>query len=978
MRALSPRVRRGTLAGIHANMVVDPEQHRRPEQQSARGPLPDADSTATPRPVAVPFVSKPQGEPARTKAVRRREGSARVTWARWANWVVGISAGVFLLIALGGYLYHRGQLAEIAAEHLRLMVTGPARISIGVAQRYTARASTVTGDPVPAQVEFALYGPDGQQLMAHKEAADELGMVHVTVEADSQWPPQVRMEVVGSYSARTERAETQLAVEPTGYLTALCLDQPCYRPGETLRYRSLTVSRFSLAADRQLPIRFEVRAPNGSLVADSVREGITAKSVGWGEFPIPKDLPEGRYTVHAISLDHEFPLVRRQFVIAADHPPRLKLDVEFRVSFRPEGGELVAGMENRVSFSARNGPGKPVTVSGAMVDGQDRAVAAVETTHEGMGSLQFEPQAAQQYRLEVDQPSAGQAEIKLPPVSGNHSAVLTTGLGVIEPGAPLEFNVRATAADLPLLAVVACRGIEVGQQALVTSLGANTVTVPLHEDAAGALRLTLYEYRSNPPKLLAERLIYRRPRKRFEVQAALEGRSLRPGQSIDLPLRVTDEQGRPALADLSIAVFDEALCPQAAMPPGSAMSQLLLLGELESPQTIENVESYLSADSKMPTALDLLLGACARRQAVAAESSAGASAPAGGSAAAAEAGLGCPPPMMFDNLHQLIERYQASLVSYRVNRTRVLNALTTLSFFGGIGLVVFVAMLSLLNIPCGLRLWGPALGVAAACIVIGAVLMDPERLKRHPGGDVPFTSCEAPPTSRPSPPREIAGAAARRQNLSTFPASADDIRKEPGSTAVDGRSLGSLVWRPLVSTDQQGRTSVRVELPARPASWRILLDAYSESGRIGASSIPISRIEGPSDPACPVRLSAKLGQAKAKIGQTVSLEVQLVNATDRGLPMTVAIVGLPAGMEVRLERLEALRRSGELDAYQVRAGELVCTWRSFAPKRTAIVQLDLAAVIPGKFTAPASRTYLNDAPERKHWVEPLAIEITRE
>src|SRR3990167_2438168 len=110
-------------------MAVDPEFRRRLENL-ARGLLPDAEADelrkqvaadpelarllaepkATPRPVTVPFVSKAPGEAARARSVRRTDGSARITWARWANWVVGISAGVFLLISLGGYLYHRGQL----------------------------------------------------------------------------------------------------------------------------------------------------------------------------------------------------------------------------------------------------------------------------------------------------------------------------------------------------------------------------------------------------------------------------------------------------------------------------------------------------------------------------------------------------------------------------------------------------------------------------------------------------------------------------------------------------------------------------------------------------------------------------------------------------------------------------------------------------------------------------------------------------
>jgi hypothetical protein len=834
-------------------MVVDPEQHRRGENP-ASGPLAHPGLDAAARPVSVPFVSRPSSEASRTSSTLRKINAARVTWARWANWVVGISSGGFLLIALGGYLYHRGQLAEIAAEHLRLMVTGPAKIAVGVAQRYTARATTVTGHPVPAQVEFTWFGPDGQQLMAHKEAADEHGAVNVTIEADARWQPEVRMEVVASYSVRTERVETPLTVEPQGRLTALCLERIGCRPGETLRYRSLTLSRFALAADQEVPIRFEVRAPNGSLVADSVREGITVKGVGWGEFPIPRVLSEGVYSLHAISLDGTFPEVRRRFAISASRPFTLKTretpvrpipSAGIRVSFRPEGGDLVAGMSNRLYFVACDGEGKPARMSGRIVDGQDRAVAAAETAHEGMGSVQFEPHAGQEYWLKVDPPVDGQAKIKLPPVSGNHSVVLTTGLAILEPGSPLEFNVRATAADLPLVAVVSCRGIEVGQQVLVTSMGANTVTVPLHEDAAGTLRLALYEYRSSTPKLVAERLIYRRPRQRLEVKAVLDGLDVRPGQSIDLPLLVSDEQGRPVPADVSVAVFDEN-AGEVVSREGSVQrmpgprSQFLLLGELEVPEAghvgnVLDADSYLSADPKSPAALDFLLGALARRQPSEAEGTAETSAPPAGTY------LGCPPPMMFDNLHQLMDRYQTSLASYRVNRTRVLNALTTLSFFGGIGLVVFVAMLSLLNVPCGLRLWGPAMGVAAACIVIGAVLMDPERLKRNPGGDIPF----APFSLQVSQPSPSPVDASRPQNLRAFLPLSDAVQKAPEPTADRGGLPASLVWRPLVSTDQQGRAAVRVQLPSPPGSCRIVLDVHAEGGRLGAS---IARMSYPAPP----------------------------------------------------------------------------------------------------------------------------------
>ena len=61
--------------------------------------------------------------------------------------------------------------------------------------------------------------------------------------------------------------------------------------------------------------------------------------------------------------------------------------------------------------------------------------------------------------------------------------------------------------------------------------------------------------------------------------------------------------------------------------------------------------------------------------------------------------------------------------------------------------------------------------------------------------------------------------------------------------------------------------------------------------------------------ACPVRLSARLAGSQVRRGQTVSLRARLLNTTGHDQPTTVAIVGLPAGLEAEPEQLEALRTS---------------------------------------------------------------------
>jgi hypothetical protein len=126
-----------------------------------------------------------------------------------------------------------------------------------------------------------------------------------------------------------------------------------------------------------------------------------------------------------------------------------------------------------------------------------------------------------------------------------------------------------------------------------------------------------------------------------------------------------------------------------------------------------------------------------------------------------------------------------------------------------------------------------------------------------------------------------------------------------------------------------------------------------------------------------VKLTTKLGAAKVRAGETVPLTAQLTNVTDKGQPMTVAILGLPAGLQPRADQLEELKKAKTIDYYETRAREVICYWRSLAPAKTVDVKLDLVAEWPGRYTAPASRAYLYYTAEQKNWAPPVAVEVGR-
>ena len=482
--------------------------------------------------------------------------AAARSFGRAANWTVGVAAALLVLTSVGSYFYHRQQLWGVAEEHLRLLLSGPSSLDAGVAAEYLVSTTAINGQPFPTQVEVVLSGPDGKRLKAYRELTDERGHLRVVIPADLPLPPEIVLKVSAWHRERREDVETLLRVEPVRYATQLTSDKPEYQPGETIYYRSLTLSRFGRVADRELPLRFEILDPAGAIVPRSTLDGITRRGVGCGVFPVPKDLADGQYTLVVRSPDQAFPPQKQPLVLGRHPAAQGKKDVlkpgKVQVTFFPEGGSLVAGLENRVYFVARNSLGEPIPLSGTRLAkeqdsaSRDEEVATLQTTFGGRGAFSFTPQSGETYRLKITRPKGVTEEPKLPQAAADRDVVLTTGAGVFAAEKPLEFNIRAAKAGLPLVVAAYCRGVQVGQQPLVTKAGVNPVPISLDPAVGGVIRLTVYNYSSAPPKVVAERLVYRRPAHTLNVAVTGQRQRYAPGKKVELSLSVTNEKGQPA------------------------------------------------------------------------------------------------------------------------------------------------------------------------------------------------------------------------------------------------------------------------------------------------------------------------------------------------------------------------------------------------------------------------------------------------
>ena len=145
-----------------------------------------------------------------------------------------------------------------------------------------------------------------------------------------------------------------------------------------------------------------------------------------------------------------------------------------------------------------------------------------------------------------------------------------------------------------------------------------------------------------------------------------------------------------------------------------------------------------------------------------------------------------------------------------------------------------------------------------------------------------------------------------------------------------------------------------------------------------------SQVSMPYSVAVEYRSARPQSSEKATIGvetslakKNVKLRAKITNKTDKGQPMTLARIGLPGGLTFQTWQLKELRDKKLIDFYETREREVVLYFRSMAPGAVKDVDLDLMALVPGDYVAPASRAYLYYTDEDEHWAEPVHVKVTK-
>ncbi len=305
-------------------------------------------------------------------------------------------------------------------------------------------------------------------------------------------------------------------------------------------------------------------------------------------FLLPKDLktPDGTLNIK-IPFEGQTEAIARSIPITLDF-----IDLKFY----PEGGDIVAGLKNRVAFEALNFYGKGTDIKGQLTDNQGNIITNFESFHLGKGVFEFTPETNKTYKVKITEPKSITKEYNLPDIAAKGFV-----LNVENQKSDLIVTIQQNAGKKVGLIAQQRGKIYFSQE--FSAQSNHIIKIPVQGIPAGVLHLTLFDEDGIER---CERLVFVNPHKKLNIKVTTEKSLYQPREKVTLNISTTDETGLAVPANLAISVVDDKMLKMADDKQGNLLAALLLEQDVKG--KIEEPNFYFDEkEPKSQKALDLLL-----------------------------------------------------------------------------------------------------------------------------------------------------------------------------------------------------------------------------------------------------------------------------------------------------------------------------------------------------------------------------------
>jgi hypothetical protein len=409
----------------------------------------------------------------------------------------------------------------------------------------------------------------------------------------------VLLSVANSQSLDSALAKVTANYQPEKLY--LQYDKSSYYAGETIWFKAYLMQGI-FPADESKTLYVDWISDNGTVLSHTVSPVVDAASNG--QFEVPAEYNAGSvhvraYTKWMLNFDTAF-LYSKDIHILPKNPVAAKTLVGIvpSVQFFPEGGDMIAGVKNRVAFKANDQYGRPVKIKAKLFDNKGTLIQSFSSIHDGMGSFSFTPQATLIYTVKwTDEKNTEHSSIlsQIKP-AGVSMQVTVDGkkrIIAINAGDQLENNLH----QMHLVGTMNQILIFKNDIALTENNSAKRI-IPTENLSSGILTLTLFDANWNA---IAERITFVNNNDySFQPQMEVQRWGLSSRKRNEIEIRVPDSLQD---ANLSISVTDAAIEKDTT---DNIISHFLLSSEIKG--KVYNPAYYFSNNSdSVAQYLDLVM-----------------------------------------------------------------------------------------------------------------------------------------------------------------------------------------------------------------------------------------------------------------------------------------------------------------------------------------------------------------------------------
>ncbi len=380
--------------------------------------------------------------------------------------------------------------------------------------------------------------------------------------------------------------------------TYLHYDKSTYASGETIWYKAYILNGIFPAEDTKT-FYVDVSDDKGKLLAHSILPVVYSTAAG--QFDIPADYKGNyihikAYTKWMLNFDSVFLYNKDIRILSKPTNTSAKNTIISSLQFFPEGGDAVAGVNNKIAFKANDQWGRPVKIKGVVQDSHGTTVDSLRTIHDGMGYFLIFPKTGESFTAKWKDEKGTEHTSALPEIKQSGLS-----LQVVVAGDKRNFLISATpeiAASLGDIHMIGTMNEhEVFKLTKNISSGNISGVIPVKDLPTGILTITVFDSHWIP---LAERITFVNNNEfRFNAEMNVEHWGLNKRAKDEISITVPDSLA----ATFSVAVTDLNIDADSS---DNIISHLLLTGDLKG--KVYNPAYYFSNNSDtLSKQLDLVM-----------------------------------------------------------------------------------------------------------------------------------------------------------------------------------------------------------------------------------------------------------------------------------------------------------------------------------------------------------------------------------